>query len=302
MIFTSQIGNPEVTPTQLAELEEKLAAMHLAGQAQWPNVALPAVRFAAHLARVLEPMAVSPAPFDEINAADLYLAAACSEGDPAALALFDRTILAQASAAAAQVDPSPSFADEVRQIVREKLFVRAEGKPAKIDEYRGGGTLLRWVRAVVRNTARNQVRNPDDRSHEELGDQTMEWASSHNPEIMLMKEQHRKALAAALQDAFGALSSDERNLLRFRVVEKLKWQRIMTMFGRNRATVARWFSEAQGKLIAETLRLLKERHELATEEIESFVAPVRSQFELALSELGAGDLGEDGSAGEDDDE
>src|SRR5262245_27326419 len=94
------------------ELQRTLERMLAAGRAAWPKVRLAPGRFEAFLEERL-PDGVDPAQVEELHAADLYLACACAEGDRAALEALEQGPMLVCASAAARVDQSPAFADEV---------------------------------------------------------------------------------------------------------------------------------------------------------------------------------------------
>src|SRR3954471_23589680 len=79
-------------------------------RAAWPGVELTLVQFAAHARARLEFDATGPGC---AHVADLYLAAACLVGHPAALAALERGFLVRVAAQVRRIDASPAFADEV---------------------------------------------------------------------------------------------------------------------------------------------------------------------------------------------
>src|SRR5882724_792434 len=92
--------------------EARVAAIYQAGRTVWPQLVVEPVRFGAWLAQLL-----SDAGGDELHGADLYLAAACLDGDPAALAAFDRVHLVPAQAALRRAGYDHGLVDEAIQIL-----------------------------------------------------------------------------------------------------------------------------------------------------------------------------------------
>src|SRR5262245_43871175 len=97
------------------DLEATLMGLVEAARTAWPGVAVLPEAFVSHLVRHI-PSDEDPLKWlSALRAADAYLACGCVQGLPAALAAFDRTILSDVPRFLARMDPSPSFADEVRQ-------------------------------------------------------------------------------------------------------------------------------------------------------------------------------------------
>src|SRR5262245_6267625 len=90
--------------------------------------------------------------------AELYIARACAEGDSAALAEFDRAYLTGVPAALARMKLDRADVGEVTQLVRQKLFVAADGQRPKIEEYAGRGELPALIRVIAVRTAISLIR------------------------------------------------------------------------------------------------------------------------------------------------
>src|SRR5262249_22461852 len=157
------------------------------GRAAWPGVELAFDVFAARLAAV-----------GRGNVVDLYLACACTEGDPAALAEFDRMFLGCVRDAVARIDRSHDFVTEVQQILRERLLV---GPNAKIRDYRGGGALASWVRTAAVRTALNLRRRTNRETKQEPSFEPFEVL---DPEIALLRQRYMPEIDAALRRAIAA--------------------------------------------------------------------------------------------------
>ena len=63
------------------------------------------------------------------NAADLYLACACSDANPLALAEFERRFIGRVRDVVVRIDSSYDFVAEVEQILRERLLVGPRPDP-----------------------------------------------------------------------------------------------------------------------------------------------------------------------------
>src|SRR5690348_11153408 len=116
-----------------------LDAIVLAGRARWPGLAVDSDEFARHVGRLKDAVATE----------ELYLACACACGEPNAIAAFEREYFAEVAAFVARTDPDPAFADEVRQLLRHRLFVADAGATPKIATYNGRGPLGAWLRTVT---------------------------------------------------------------------------------------------------------------------------------------------------------
>lgn len=269
--------------------EPALRALWEGGRAAWPAVPLPAEDFVRHLAAHWPAAGDGAAFLGSVDAADFYLACACVQGAPAALLAFDRAILASVPAFVARIDPSPAFADEVRQILRTRLLLSEDGAPPRLAGYAGTGALLGFVRVAAVRTALNLRRNRDDRPREDLDEATV-GEIAQAPEVELLRAQHQQAFSAALREAFLRLSPANRNLLRMHFAGGLGGERIAQLLQVNRSTVVRSLARIRMEMFQEVRRLLQGRLRLPPAELESFIRAMRSRLSLSITSL----LREDG--------
>src|SRR5262249_12507693 len=133
-----------------------------------------------------------------LHGSDLYLACACASGDEQALAAFERRYIAEVPAFLARTGPSASLIGDVRQRLRERLFVAVDGKRTKICEYSGRGPLASWLRVVALRAAANLRRS--DRDHQPLDDESgpPSQLPQSDPELALMRTKY----GAAFHEAF----------------------------------------------------------------------------------------------------
>jgi RNA polymerase sigma-70 factor (ECF subfamily) len=250
-----------------------------AGRAACPDVDLDLERFTAH-ARTLDPGAIASYP------ADVYLAAACLANIDAALARFDREIVASARGTVQAIDANPGFVDDALQRLRTNLLVGDDAQP-RLAMYAGRGPLRAWVGVVAARTAlmlrRAQPR--DVLVDEDDWTETLTTISTSNPELELLKRQYTAAFARAFRDAVAQLEPRQRAALRMSFVDGLSIDEIGEIYGVHRATTARWISRACDALFDTTRALLAERLELSQTELDRMTSLVRSQIDVTVSQL-----------------
>ena len=115
-------------------------AAYAAGQAAWPKLSANAAAFG----RYVEGLGFGGG-VPEIRAADLYLVHGCIEKAPGAIGAFEVAHRQTIENAARTVDVPPAFVDEVKQRLREILFVSKEGSRPRISQYSGRGPLAGWA-------------------------------------------------------------------------------------------------------------------------------------------------------------
>ena len=265
------------------DLEGVLARMLVTARTAWPGVV---VGDEAYVRYVAERAAkVDGARLQELHAADLYLACACTAGDPQAIAALDRGFFPDVLASLARSGVEHAVADEAVQRLRERLFVAAEGKRAKIADYSGRGPLAGWLRVAAIRLTKDLRRDEATRAAAAREAGSPEAIPPVDPELASIQRRYGEAFNRALRDAFAALSAEERSILRFYFVDGLNIGRIGGALGLSRATVGRRMITARAHLQQETLRLLGVSLRVTPAELESILGVVRSKLDVSLGAL-----------------
>lgn len=274
-------GGARTNYAAVSDLEPRLARMLQEARDSWPDIAVAPERFVTWVAQRLP---AERAPLDALAAvrtADLYLACACADHDQAALAVFDRRYLGEVDGALARMRLSRAAMEEVKQLVRQKLFVAAEGA-GKIIDYSGRGDLRRWVRSIAIRTSLNQMRK--GKREILVGDDRVlaGVSGADDPEIAYMKERYRNEFREAFQRAIATLSDRQQVLLRYSFIDGLNIDQIGAIYRVHRVTAYRWIEKARERLVAETLRLMKSELQVEKGEFDSIMRMIRSQLHLSL--------------------
>jgi RNA polymerase sigma-70 factor, ECF subfamily len=254
------------------ELERVLRDLVASAGAAWPGVSLSTERYIHHLAARLgdgDPAA--------LRGPDLFLACACGERDPAALAAFEAAYAVEIGAVLAKMRALGPAADELRQRLRQKLFV-----DGAIAEYAGSGELRSWLRVVLVRLALNARR--DEKRHVTLEDGMLLSLAvpADDPELEIMKRAYRRELEGALQEAVQSLPAREKNLLYLHFVDGLPIERLGALHRVHRTTASRWLASAQQALLAGTRRALMARLAVGRAELDSILRLIQSRIELNL--------------------
>ena len=213
---------------------------------------------------------------------ELFLAWACSLGDAIALRELEAQYFSKLSGAISRVERAPEFIDDVLQQLREKLLV---GTPARIGSYEGAGPLISWLRAAAVRTALNAKR-PGAREAAGEDDALEEIPlAGPDPELMLVRTQHRAVFSEAFKVALAELSARERNVLRLQGLDGLSLERIGEVYGVNKSTVSRWLARVHEVLLERTRAELAQRLTLDTGQLDSLFRAMRSSLELSVARL-----------------
>jgi RNA polymerase sigma-70 factor (ECF subfamily) len=258
------------------ELQSLVASVVRAGREAWPAVGYTEAQLAAWLAAG----GVGEAQV-RAHGRDLFLAAACAEGDPGAVAALETELIARVPEYVARFHLSPDALDDLRQRVRVRLLT---GDRPRIGDYRGHGPLGAWLRMCAIRTALNMRElMAAERAH---GD-SWHMLSGLDPSLdqLLDRQRHRSTLKEALEAALASLEPREKTLLRMHFIEGLSIDGIGLVFRVHRATAARWLVALRGKV----LELFQDR--LAVDlgarksEVQSLVRLLRTEIEASVSRV-----------------
>ena len=271
----------------IADLDRRLWSIVAEGRAAWPDLAVAARDVVEFVARHVTPD-LADAALDGLRPADLYLACACARGVPGALAAFDREYMREVDIALARMRVGPPRLADVKQLVRQRLFVGggtvgAPTSAGKIIEYGGRGDLRRWVRSVAVRTCLNEMRKG---KREVLVDDdhliAQHAIAADDPEVEYMKRTYAGEFKAAFADALVHLGAREQTLLRYHHVDGLNIDEIGAIYRVHRVTAFRWIEKAKDQLVKATLDTLKQRLKLPPSELDSVLRMIRSQIHLSL--------------------
>lgn len=252
-----------------------------------PGFLVDAVRFGGALARGYREGRDALDWLEAVRAADLWLAVACEEGHPAALADFQRSMAPEVRRAAERSRKGPLDADDLIQLVWQKLFVGDAETPAKIREYAGEGDLKGWVRVIAVRSLVDASRKRSGGEAPASGDRAVEllFASGEDPELEYLKRHYRTEFQAAFTEAIGALEPEDRTSLRQSFVDRLSIDQIAHAQGIHRATAARRVQKARETLLSDTRKRLMAKLQLSRGELESVMRMIESQLHVSVGRL-----------------
>ena len=264
------------------DLEQLLEQQLADGVAAWPTVRLEAADYLHHLADKLRERAdeLSDRVIRTMPAADLYLAAACTAGDPAAIAAFNDAIMPVVRPALVKLGVPDATIDETEQRVLIMVLVGDPVRPA-IASYGGRGRLRSWVRSIGVRTGRRlsgEVGAPDH-AFDELDRLA---ANVHDPELAMLRDRYQDEVRQAIAGALANLAERPRNVLRQYYIDGLTIDQLAALYRVDRATTARWVVAARSAVLVGTRDFLGSSLGATTAEIDSILRLVRSQLELSL--------------------
>jgi RNA polymerase sigma-70 factor (ECF subfamily) len=255
-----------------------------AARAAWPTVDLATDLFAAYLADRTPDDVAFDAAVRHLHASDLYLACACVNGDPNAIAAFELHCLTVVDRALPRLSLDADAVAEVKQRLRRALLIADQGPP-RLTKFAGRGDLRCWIRVLavrealaIARQARAHVTIDEDRLVDLV-------AAGASPELEYFKRLYRRELEIAFRGAVQALADRERLLIRQHFLDGISVHQIARLYHVHRVTAARWLEHARAALLERTRAQLMERLHAPPAEIDSILRLVASQLELNLRPL-----------------
>jgi RNA polymerase sigma-70 factor, ECF subfamily len=214
---------------------------------------------------------------------DLLVSQRAARGDAAAIARIEQAHRAVIDATCRRFVSSDHGIDDLRQILREKLFA---GSPAAVAQYDGRGRLGSWLR-VMATRLFIDLRKRKDRGREvaDLNDRAQQLPDPADLGLDLIKAEYRAATRAAIEHAAQELSPGDRLLLRQHLVAGLTIDELGVALGIHRASAARRIAKARDQLVAATRAELTAKLALSPRELDELLGMVASRIDLSITRL-----------------
>jgi RNA polymerase sigma-70 factor (ECF subfamily) len=226
----------------------------------------------------------SAAEVDTLSAEGLYLAAACVAEVPGASARLEETLFAQLKRTLQKMDGGETFADEVLQHLRVRLF--ANRASSLLMTYSGRGAIGGWLKVVAVRDAQRMRKKAAPGSAAESDEGLARLPSpAADPELAFLKLQHRQDFKDAFAAALATLDQRQKNVLQMNLVQGLSIDEVGRVYSVHRATAARWVSAAREALVSQTRKGLADKLGLSSSELDSLMGAVRTNLSLSLGGL-----------------
>jgi RNA polymerase sigma-70 factor (ECF subfamily) len=265
---------------------EKLAAR---AETTWPTLAPHHAAFVTWLdARLPE-----DAQVHDLEAGDLLLAFAAAAGDAWAIARFDEQFLAPIPRYVKHVDPSPAFADEVRQTVRTRLLVGDfdNGAP-RLATYRGKGTLAGFVKVCALRAALDRVRG-SRRAAAATVEAGQALPTGADLELDYVRARYKDAFARSFAEALRACTAEERTILRLTYLDAVTLGELGALYQVHASTMSRRIAQIRDGIRAATLEALARNLGARSDELSSLVRALDSDIEESFPALLDGTISKD---------
>jgi RNA polymerase sigma-70 factor (ECF subfamily) len=270
------------------QLEQLLSEALSSAQADWAELKVDPLQFVGHLARQIPANSHPEQALEKLHTSELFLAFSCGQGDPQALATFEARYFPVLDSALRRLKLSHTMNEEVKQTLREQLFVASPSSPEgapMIQSYAGRGQLRNWLRIIAVRTAGKLI----DQGKKEvlLTNSILSGISPPTDDLELdyLKRTYRNEFKVAFEQALQLLSTRERNLLGHHYVDRLSIDEISTIYSIHRATAARRLARARQALLKHTRKTLMQQIKVDRAEFDSIIRLIESQLPVTFSDI-----------------
>lgn len=253
-----------------------------AARSAHPDIHVDAALFTRELA---QRAAAAEIAIDEMKGADVYLAIACTAGNPRAIELVRSVLASEVSFASRKTTASADQLAEVTANLSRIVFVDEGERPAALRNYSGRGELKSYLRVIamrevmrVVNRDRREVAVDDSELFDRL-------VPASDPEISILRAQYREIVDEAMRAAVATLDERGRALLRYAFVDSWNVDRIGELYDVHRATAARWVAAVREQLGDEIRKQLAKRLRVRADEVDSIVRLVQSRIDVSLDRM-----------------
>jgi RNA polymerase sigma-70 factor, ECF subfamily len=222
---------------------------------------------------------------ESIHMEDHALAAAAGRGDAHAIEALEDKFGQALGFVCRRFAGKGHTEDDLRQILREKLFVAAPEQVPTIAQYNGAGSLESWLRVIATRLFIDLGRRKD-RARESTSDPSeLDAIEPSDLELDLVKAEYRSAVQAAMDEAAHQLEPGDRHLLRQHFVAGLTVDQLGAVLGVHRATAARRLAKARESLAQRTREIVATQLRLADNELEEIFGLVSSKLSLSIRKM-----------------
>jgi RNA polymerase sigma-70 factor, ECF subfamily len=267
----------------LDRLDALLRSTLVGARAAWPKVETQDESFLEYLAQHLDDPAVIEQELAERWCADLLLVHSCLSGDRNGLTAFEHLVREVGNSVLASTN-RPDREELLQQQLEKLLIGKPAAKPALL-QYRGRGKLRNWLRILLIHAAMKTQRNRQDlASLEDAALHSLRLGSA-DPEVICLQDDSRRLLKEVLTRSLQDLSTRERTILRYHLLDGLSADQISEIFQVHRTTTFRWLNRIREKLSQATQRNLESSPGTGKQELQSLLRLVRDHLELSFSRI-----------------
>lgn len=273
-------------------VEVTLAAVLSLARERWPQVELAAEEFLPFLARRLPPELVAAEEMCELEIGDLYLLCAYGRGDARAVVALETKYMVRVKAGLARLGATRPMIEDIGQMLHQRLL-SADRLDLGSLRYNGRGPLVRWM-YVSASRAGLDIWRKERRVARTVDADLERVVLGEDHEAAYLKLRYRGEFKAAFQAAFATLTTRDRNVLRYNVLDQLNVEQIGSIYRVHRSNVARWIAAARQHLLVQTRAAMLATIKGDRATFESVIRMIESELEVSLRRLLEPSLAETG--------
>ena len=267
------------------ELADRVTAAAALVRERWPDAPPLGEELVAYVRERAARQPDLAAALPRLRVDDLALAWWASRGESKAIAAFEATFaedLRRLLQRFHRLDP-----DELRQLLRIKLFIGSETAPPRILEYSGFGFLQNWFKVIAVRTFLDAARSKGRERTDELPDDDLIALvdQDDDPRDAAERAEIVGAIKRGLATAIAALPPRERTFLRHVTVDELTLEQIAATYELHRVTVARTLAAARKRLHEATRELVIAELGITPDRLASAIQLLDSQLDLSLARV-----------------
>lgn len=216
---------------------------------------------------------------------DLALALAASRGHPAAIAALERDHRGVLDAVCWRYATPGHGVEDLRQILREKLYVAPPGGRPKLAEYAGQGGLATWLRITAVRALLDLGKRKDRAREAPDAAAALAMPGPGDLALDVIKREYRAAVREAMAEAAARLELADRHVLHQHFVAGLSIDELGVALGIHRATAARRVARARAAYVDDIRAVLAARLAVPRGELDDVVQMVISTLEVSMPRL-----------------
>ncbi len=230
---------------------------------------------------------------DRCHPGELALALAAGRGHPAAIAAIERNHGGMLDAICWRYASLGHSIADLRQILREKLYVAPPGGRPKLAEYAGHGAFASWLRITAVRALLDLGKRKDRAREAPSADAELAMPDPGDLSLEVIKAEYRAVVSEAMRNAAARLDLADRHLLHQHFVAGLSIDELGVALGIHRATAARRVQRARMTYIDDVRALLAARLQLPRDELDGVIGMVLSRLDVSIPRLLRADASHD---------
>lgn len=253
-------------------------------QTAWPDVNASPKSFVFHCAQKIPEEKSIKEGLQQLST-DLWLAFACLQGDAKARSEYEKILLQLAVPIHNDLGLADDRRQDVLQHLRELTVVGTPKRQPVLLQYQGRSRIKTWLRKIVKH---HSLRLTKERPHCDIDDMINldEFPYGEtDPELNIIQHQSKSAFRTAFRKAVADLTPEQRNLLRFVVVEGLTGAQISLIFQCDASTVCRNLRKIRDRLAHRTRKFIRQAWGGSPQAMQSMFHVVDSQLHATFADL-----------------